>query len=631
MKFQTERCMICNTPKRPTNIELEYIGLAKDGCVYFSEFWVCSVECFEQAIEEYLDREYSFKYRSPGATEFAPKVKRGMEKLVDEYAKKHPYLEENTEYCQSIVEQMRQEQWDVYNQWEVERLLAVNRAREKLGERVRAEDKLRSEKILEDFNKNHQKEREAEEGKWARDEEETRRIHERQRKEREQQRKEQEKIDEQRRREQERIEQLQERPIPEEQRFSGTWICSPQGRGKTTLLLSMLQEDILRDDNPAIIIIDGKGDIINLITDLEYLSHGRCIILDPQNSIALNPLSIQNINIHKGIARIEYIFSALLDAKITPKQQSLFRSVIHALILGFQNPTITTFRDIISNGVGKYREQIAKLPTDLQEFFAKEFERDYDSTRQELKWRLRLLDHQPFFKNIFNAPCSKVNLEKECDEGKIIVVNNNQDLFGAEAAEFFGCFFLAQIWNVSTSRSRRTGYKRPIYVYVDEAQMVIRRDEMVANIIDECRSQKIAMIFSHQRCEQIKEPNVLSALSNCAIRISNADEESKIMADKLHTDVDHMLSLKRGQFAVYVRDLVRHAFTMNVIPADWSGWERLGKQKRELINAYMDRTYGYGSSGNEDAGQPQPSVQIPTVKKITEKKDPSTPAPWGKA
>ena len=570
-----------------------------------------------------------------------------MKEVEDALIEKCPNIPVDTDFGREIVAQLHQEQYDLYCDWELQHCRAVNEASRKLRERIQAEDKLRADKELEEFEKRHKKESEAEQTQWKRDEEETRRIHERQRKEREKQERlidqkleEQEKIDE-------RIEQLRDRPIPEEQRFSGTWICSPQGRGKTTLLLSMLQKDLLRKDQPAIIIIDGKGDIINLAIDLVQLWRSpSCIILDPRNPIALNPLSISNINIHKAISRIEYIFSALLDAKITPKQQSLFRSVIHALILGFENPTITTFRDIISNGVGKYQQQIAKLPADLQEFFAKEFERDYDSTRQELKWRLRLLDHQPFFKNIFNAPCSKVNLEKECDEGKTIVVNNNQDLFGAEAAEFFGRFFLAQIWNVSTSRSRRTGYKRPIYVYVDEAQMVIRRDEMVANIIDECRSQNIAMIFSHQRCEQIKEPNVLSALSNCAIRISNADEEAKIMAEKLHTTEDHLLSLNRGQFAVYVRDLVRHAFTMNVTPADWSGWERLGPQKRKIINAYMHAMYGYVRTQPEQAKttelethkpserqivqKQKSSVQIPSVEKIAEKKDPSAPAPWGK-
>ena len=36
---------------------------------------------------------------------------------------------------------------------------------------------------------------------------------------------------------------------------------------------------------------------------------------------------------------------------------------------------------------------------------------------------------------------------------------------------------------------------------------------------------KIALILAHQRVEQIKNPNVLSAISNCAIRFANTDDE----------------------------------------------------------------------------------------------------------
>jgi hypothetical protein len=45
--------------------------------------------------------------------------------------------------------------------------------------------------------------------------------------------------------------------------------------------------------------------------------------------------------------------------------------------------------------------------------------------------------------------------------------------------------------------------KLPCYFYIDECQNVIRRDEKISTILDECRSQRIAMIMAHQRSAQI--------------------------------------------------------------------------------------------------------------------------------
>ena len=57
-------------------------------------------------------------------------------------------------------------------------------------------------------------------------------------------------------------------------------------------------------------------------------------------------------------------------------------------------------------------------------------------------------------------------------------------------------------------------------LYIDECQNVIARDEKISTILDECRSQKIGLILSHQRTAQISNDNVLSALRNCAMLMS---------------------------------------------------------------------------------------------------------------
>src|SRR5207302_3791650 len=67
--------------------------------------------------------------------------------------------------------------------------------------------------------------------------------------------------------------------LPEEARFSGHWILSPPGRGKTTLLHAMVMEDV-RQPQASLILMDSKGDLIDPIRKLKSLQD-RLLIIDP--------------------------------------------------------------------------------------------------------------------------------------------------------------------------------------------------------------------------------------------------------------------------------------------------------------------------------------------------------------
>src|SRR6266568_3752236 len=69
---------------------------------------------------------------------------------------------------------------------------------------------------------------------------------------------------------------------------------------------------------------------------------------------------------------------------------------VRTLVTAFPDPTLDTFRDVLTNGWEKYEPYIKKLSPDLQDFFYKEFnERMYADRRREVVQRLRLLLDNP--------------------------------------------------------------------------------------------------------------------------------------------------------------------------------------------------------------------------------------------
>jgi hypothetical protein len=148
-------------------------------------------------------------------------------------------------------------------------------------------------------------------------------------------------------------------------------ICWCQGKGKTTLLHALVKDDLER--NASIVLLDSKGDLI-----APFLSHpalsDRRVVIGPDNPIGMNPLDIPHTDINKAVESIEYLFSSLLDFKLTSTQSMLLRAVFRTLIQAVPNPNLGTFQELMAkDGEKKYGRYLTGLDPDLQNFFANEY------------------------------------------------------------------------------------------------------------------------------------------------------------------------------------------------------------------------------------------------------------------
>jgi hypothetical protein len=408
--------------------------------------------------------------------------------------------------------------------------------------------------------------------------------------------------------------------LPDEQRFSGHWIIAPPGRGKTTLLHGMFLSDIER--NASIIVMDSKGDLINPIKDMEAIAD-RLVLIEPDSlhPLALNPLDVPSQNIPHTIALIEYILSGLLDAKFTNLQSALFRQVLPAMLQAFEHPTIETLKRVLSDGLT--RDEIAKLDDRLRQFFENKSSgfqsKTYAETRTQIIWRLDFILTNDTMRAMFASPTTRLRLGEAMNSGKIILIDANKDKLSDDGSEFYQRFFLALILGAAQARSTmRPSEKLPVYVYLDECQWV-RNDQKLATILDECRSQKIALILAHQRTDQITNPNVLSAMANCAIRFANSDDEAKYLAPKLRCEPEFLHSLPRGTFAAFVRDLTRKAIALNVPYQNIEDLPRMSAAQQDAIRQRMRDEYGF-----------VPALPIPKSKPAAFEPPPPTPQPTPK-
>jgi hypothetical protein len=414
--------------------------------------------------------------------------------------------------------------------------------------------------------------------------------------------------------------------IPEHLRFEGTWIIAPPGTGKTTLLSCFLRNDLdlVKQGKASIVLMDSKGDLVDHAKRLALFDgplRDKLVLIEPSGDLAINPLDLGG-NIQHTVGLIEYLFS--FGSAATPKQSALFRSILIALG-EVPGANFATLRRFLREGWEPFREYVERLHPDDRDFFMRpgpsgvsEFDsKDYTTTKQELLWRIQdLTTRVPMLREMFRATRTKLDLGREIDAGKVIIVDNSRKVLGDSGSEFFGRLFLALIRGQAEQRAgRREEEKLPCYVYIDECDTVIARDENVNVILAKCRSQKIGLVLAHQKLIDIESDTVKAALKDSGVRIANVDDEAAELAPRMRADVDMLRSLGRGEFAVFMRRVTGSALRAAVPNDPISEWPTMSDASLARIREEMRARYC------QDPEAPPAPPEEPT--------EDTSPAAWG--
>lgn len=300
-----------------------------------------------------------------------------------------------------------------------------------------------------------------------------------------------------------------------------THLLGPTGTGKSTVLLSLALADV--EAHRAVLLLDPKGDLAtDLLTRVPEGRHEDVVVIDPTNPapVGLNPLAgsarlapvtadsllgtlAALFREHWGVRTADVLNAALLTLARTPGANLLWLP-----------PLLTdpAFRRRVLDGQDD--------PLGTGAFWAA-----YEAKRPQAQAveiapvlnKLRQLILRPHLRAVLGQSAPRFTVEELFTRKRIVVVNLNRGLLGAEAARLLGSLLVGQLWSRLLARQALPPERRHVVsVYIDEAHDFINGlPGDLSEALAQARSLGGALHLAHQYRAQLS-PAMVQALETNA-------------------------------------------------------------------------------------------------------------------
>lgn len=344
-----------------------------------------------------------------------------------------------------------------------------------------------------------------------------------------------------------------------------TWILGETGSGKTQLIQQMILSDL--QTNASIIVMDSQGDLIHKLKRSKEIDPERLVIVDPVDSVK-HPLALNMFDLRladdpvererhlNGVVELlNFVFSSVMESSLTDKQSVVFNFCIR-LMIATPNATLETFVDLLENGVSGFDTN--SLPEIAQKFFESAYEgKDFYRTRQEVVRRLYSLLENPTISRIFKAPRNALNISKEMDKGKVILISTDRSLLKRDGCAFFGRYFISLVAQAMQDRlNRPEKHRRKCYLYIDECGDYLQsHDVNITDILEKGRKFNVSVTLAHQQIQQLPVEVYQSIRTNTAIKFVGACSPSDQKA--LQNEMGYVGQRGFPYFSCYPKGLIK--------------------------------------------------------------------------
>jgi len=341
--------------------------------------------------------------------------------------------------------------------------------------------------------------------------------------------------------------------LSREQRVRHCHILGGTGTGKSTLLFSMIQQDIANGEGLAV--LDPHGDLIDRVLGVIPPERVNDVVLfdpaDEQFVIPFNILSARSDFEKQLLASDLVSVFQRLSTSWGDQMNSVFQNAVLAFLESSEGGTLSDLRRFLLDA--EWREQFLQTVSDpdVRFYWKRAFPQlGGNKSIGPIMTRLETFLSPKPIRYMVSQRENRLDFGGMMDSGKIFLAKLPQGQIGRENAFLLGSLVMTKLQQMAMSRARMpASQRRPFYCYIDEFHHFITPS--LTEILSGARKYGLGLVLAHQDLKQLdKDKDVSSSvLSNAFTRIvfRVGDSDARSLADGFaHFEARDLQSLAIG-------------------------------------------------------------------------------------
>jgi hypothetical protein len=390
--------------------------------------------------------------------------------------------------------------------------------------------------------------------------------------------------------------------LTKDERRRHVYILGATGMGKTTLLATMINEDI--KNGKGVCVIDPHGDLISKI--LPVIPQERIkdtILFDPDDTdfpIGLNLLTLpENVTDKELQKQKEFIASNLISIIMKlypprytgPRMEYILRNAV-LTALETEKPTFFTIQKLLVDS--QYRRKVvAKLKNPaLILFWTKEFFQMGTYQKADavspITNKIGKFITSSLSGNILGQKEPKLDFSDILDSEKVLLCDLSKGKIGEDFSGMFGSLITASVQLAALKRARvQEKERKDFYLYIDEFQNFA--NSSFIQIMSEARKYRLNAILAHQTIAQIEDHDLVKViLANtgsivCFRTGGPLDEEFILPFFAPQVEKNEISNLTPYNFYMRINgDVPQNSFSGETIPSGDVPNEKIYEQVKNL-------------------------------------------------
>jgi hypothetical protein len=344
-------------------------------------------------------------------------------------------------------------------------------------------------------------------------------------------------------------------------------VLGPTGVGKSTLLANLIVQDIAA--GYGVVVIDPKSDLVaEVLARVPQHRVGDIIVADAaatERPVGFNILRAGKDEQSRELVvdHVIHIWHELYKDFWGPRSEDVLRGALLSLINtrganGESFTLIETPELLTSAPFRRFVTEQDGVPEALASFWAW-YRGMLPGDRLKVigpilnKLRAAVL-RTPI--RLMLGQFGGLDLARVLAERRVLLVPLSSGTLGAETAGLLGTLLLAALWQAVLGRVTLPSSERhPVFVFVDEAQAVLKLPVDLADMLAQARGMGVSFTLAHQHLGQIDDKQVKSALlgtvrSQVVFQAMREDAAALAPSYAPRLTADDLMGLARWEFAM---------------------------------------------------------------------------------